>query len=86
VEWTDTMAQASAIEAALAAWREADRRLAGAVGAEAERPRADVIRHRDVYQRLAAESMADWLQRRVETEQRLSLLPSSMRYGGGASR
>lgn len=81
------MTRTQAIEAALSGWRDAERRLAVAVDGEADRLRADVIRHRDDYQRLAAESMVDWLQSRVENEQRLAdLLPSTLRFGQGASR
>ncbi len=81
------MTRTQAIEVALASWRDAERRLAVAVDGEADRLRADVIRHREDYQRLAAESLADWLQRRVEFEQRLAdLVPSTLRFGQGASR
>ncbi len=64
------MAQTSAIEATLAAWRDAERRLAGAVDGEAEAIRLEIGTHRDAYQRLSAEGMAGWLGKLQEAEGR----------------
>ena len=72
------MSRTQAIEAVLADWRDADRRLTGAVDGEADGLMGDVVRHRGDYQRLAAESMDDWVRSRDEAERRNShLLPST---------
>ena len=44
------------IEAALAAWRDAERRLVGANG-DTEAVRAEIVRHRTEFQRLTTEHM-----------------------------
>ena len=64
------MAQTSAIEATLAAWRDAERRLARAVDGEAATIRLEIESHRDTYQRLSAEGMAGWLGKLKEAEGR----------------
>lgn len=66
------MAQTSAIEATLAAWRDAERRLARAVDGEAETIRLEIGAHRDTYRRLSAEGMAGWLGKLKEAEMRRS--------------
>jgi hypothetical protein len=66
------LAHTSAIEAALASWRDAERRLARAVDGEAETIRVEIGSHRENYQRLSAEGMAGWMSKLKEAEKRRS--------------
>jgi len=60
------------IEAALAAWRDAERRLARAVDGEAEALEHEIGLHRDKFQRLSAEHMIEWIDKLKEAEDRRS--------------
>ena len=53
------MARREDIEAELAAWREAERRLSQAVHGDRERLTAELERHRAEYQRLTAEEVLE---------------------------
>lgn len=53
------MARREDIEAALAAWREAERRLLEAVDVDRARLTAELERHRDEYHRLTAEQTVE---------------------------
>jgi rubrerythrin len=64
------MAKREAIEAALAAWREAERRQSQAVDGDRERLTAAVERHRDEFQRLSAEHMLEQIDMLKEAESR----------------
>ena len=65
------------IEAALAGWREAERKLVGANGNTAA-IRAEIDRHRDEFQRLSAEHMVDRIDAlRDAEERRASAVPST---------
>jgi hypothetical protein len=66
------MAHREAIEAALASWRDAERRHAQAVGDEAAALSHEVERHRDEFQRLSAEHMVEWMDKLHEAEDRRS--------------
>jgi hypothetical protein len=66
------MARREAIEAALAAWRAAERRLAEAVDGQAERLASEVKLHRDEFQVLSAEHMVEWIDKLHEAEGRRS--------------
>jgi len=66
------MSRQEAIEAALAAWREAERRLAHTVGAERETAARDVERHRAEYQLHATGHMAERIGMLHEAESRRS--------------
>ena len=75
------MARTSAIEAALAAWRDAERRLAAALNGEADGLRHEVARNRDEYQRLSTENMVHWVDRLVDAEDRRShATPSTLPF------
>jgi hypothetical protein len=64
------MSRIHAIEASLAAWRDAERRLAEAVDGEAEVLTREVALHRDEFQRLSAEHMVTWIGKLHEAEGR----------------
>jgi hypothetical protein len=64
------MAQREAIESALDAWRNAERRLDRAVDGEAVAVAAEVKLHRDEFQRLSAEHMVEWMGKLREAEGR----------------
>jgi hypothetical protein len=66
------MARRQAIEAALSAWRDAERRLARAVDGEADALTREVAVHRDEFQRLSAEHMVQWIEKLHEAESRRS--------------
>ena len=66
------MASMSPIEVTLAAWRDAERRLANARDGGVETLRLEVRSHRDDYQRLAAQGMAGWMSKLKEAEKRRS--------------
>lgn len=70
-----------AIEAALAAWRDAERRLDLAVDGETKTLTREVARHRDEFQRLSAEHMVEWLGKLQEAEDRRSrATPSTLPF------
>ena len=64
------MAQREEIEAALAAWREAERRQSQAVDGDRERLTAEVERHRADFQRLSADHMLERIEKLKEAEER----------------
>jgi len=64
------MTQREAIESALQAWRNAERRLEQAVDGNAEALVGEVKIHRDEFQRLAAEHMVEWMAKLHEAEDR----------------
>ena len=66
------MAHREAIEAALASWRDAERRHAQAVDGEAAKLSHEVARYRDEFQRLSAEQMVEWMDKLQEAEDRRS--------------
>jgi hypothetical protein len=72
------VSQREAIQAALAAWRDAERRLFAAVDGEAAAIAAEVDRHRDEYRHLSSDFMSERLQRLNEAEhRRASSTPST---------
>ena len=75
------MAHREAIEAALASWRDADRRHAKAVDGEAAALSHEVARHRDEFQRLSAEHMVEWMGKLQEAEgRRANATPSTVPF------
>jgi hypothetical protein len=75
------MARREAIEAALAAWRAAERRLAEAIDGEADTLRDEVARHRDEFQRLSAQHMVEWIGKLHEAEgRRANATPSTLPF------
>jgi hypothetical protein len=75
------MARRQAIEAALDAWREADRRLARAVDGKADELTREVALHRDEFQRLSAEHMVQWMDKLREAEaRRAHATPSTLPF------
>ena len=66
------MARREAIEANLAAWRDAERRLDRAVDGEADELAKEVRAHRDEFQVLSAEHMVEWIDKLHEAEGRRS--------------
>ena len=75
------MGQRSAIEAALEAWRDAERRLERAVDGEATALAEAVKVHRDEFQRLSAEHMVEWMDKLHEAEsRRASATPSTVPF------
>lgn len=75
------MARRQAIEAALASWRDAERRLDLAVDGEAEMLERDVDRYRDEFQQLSAAHMVEWIAKLHEAEgRRASATPSTPRF------
>lgn len=65
-----SMARREAIEAALGAWRDAERQQARAVDGDRERLTAEVERYRAEFQRLSAEHMVEWIAKLQEAEGR----------------
>ena len=66
-----------AVEAALRAWRDAERKLAGANG-DTKAIRAEIAQHRDEFQRLSTDHMIDRLDALVDAEhRRASSTPST---------
>ena len=66
-----------AIEAALAGWRAAERKLVGANG-DTEAVQAEIERHRSEFQRLSAEHMVDRIDALQDAEhRRASAIPST---------
>ena len=75
------MARREAIEAALAAWRDAERRQAKAVDGDRERLTAVVERERTEFQRLSAEHMVEWIAKLQEAEgRRAHSTPSTPKF------
>ena len=75
------MARRAAIEAALAAWRAAERRLAAATDGDADQLRDEVARHRDEFQRLSADHMVEWIAKLHEAEgRRANSTPSTLPF------
>ena len=64
------MTRREEIEASLAAWREAERRLATAVDADREAIARDVERHRNEFHQLSADHMVDQIDKLKEAESR----------------
>lgn len=72
------MARREAIEAALAAWRDAERRQAKATNGDMAALNAAVERHRSEFQRLSAEHMVEWIAKLQEAEgRRAAATPST---------
>jgi hypothetical protein len=75
------MARREAIEMALAEWRDAERRLAGALDGGAEAASREVKLHRDEFQALSSAHMAEWMGKLAEAEDRRShATPSSVPF------
>ena len=75
------MARREAIEAALSAWRDAERRLALAVDGETEALTHEVESNRGEFHRLSAEHMIEWIAKLHEAEGRRSrATPSTPRF------
>lgn len=75
------MARREAIESALAAWRDAERRLAQATDGEADHLAREVARHRDEFQRLSAQHMVEWIGKLHEAEgRRANATPSTLPF------
>lgn len=66
------MTRRQAIEASLAAWRDADRRLADAVDGDREAIAREVELHRTEFHQLSADHMADQIDRLTDAESRRS--------------
>lgn len=65
----------------MAAWREAERRLADATGDEAAAMKQEVTLHRDEFQELSAANMVDWMHKLAEAENRRShATPSTLPF------
>lgn len=62
------MVRREAIEAALASWRDVERRQAQAVDGDRDRPTTEVDRYRSESQRLSAEHMIEWIAKLQEAE------------------
>lgn len=58
------------VEASLAAWRDAERRLSQAFGPDVEELKREVTLHRDEFQRMSAANMQEWMARLDEAEGR----------------
>lgn len=75
------MTRREAIEASLAAWREAERQLADAVDDEREAIAREVERHRAEFQQLSADHMVDQIGKLQEAESRRShATPSTVQF------
>ena len=64
------MSRREAIESALAAWREAERRLARGLDGESEALTLELERHRSEFQRLSADHMVERIGKLQEAESR----------------
>lgn len=64
------MARREAIEAALSAWRAAERRQAQAVGGDREALDREVDAYRTEFQRLSADHMVEWIAKLQQAEGR----------------
>ena len=75
------MARREAIEEALEAWRDAERRLAQAIDGEADALAQEVATHRDEFQRLSAQHMVEWIGKLHEAEgRRAHATPSTLPF------
>lgn len=75
------MSRREAIEAALAAWREAERRLASAGDGERTRCTREVERHRADFQQLSADHMVEQIGKLREAEnRRANATPSTLPF------
>jgi hypothetical protein len=75
------LARRQAIEAALHAWRDAERRLITTTDGERAAMQAEVDRHRNEFQLLSAEHMVEWIAKLREAEARRSLaVPSTLPF------
>jgi hypothetical protein len=75
------MARREAIEAALNAWRGAERLQAAATDGEREALTREVEVHRTEFQRLSAEHMVEWISKLQEAEGRRSrAIPSTLPF------
>jgi hypothetical protein len=75
------MARRQDIEAALDAWRDAERRLAKAVDGQAAALAREVASHRAEFQRLSTEHMIHWMDKLREAEGRRShATPSTLPF------
>ena len=73
----DMQNQRQAVEAALRAWREAERKLLSADG-DVQAIRAEITRHRDEFQRVSTDHMIDRMDALVDAEnRRASSTPST---------
>lgn len=69
------------VETALAAWRDAERRLSGAIDGDVEGLTREVGVRRDEYQRLSAANMNEWMARLDEAEgRRANATPSTLPF------
>ena len=66
------MTRREAIEASLAAWRDAERRLANAVDGDREAIALEIEHHRTEFQQLSADHMVDQIGKLQEAESRRS--------------
>jgi hypothetical protein len=75
------MERRRSVEAALAAWRDAERRLSRAIDGDTEGLDREVKVHRDEYQRLSAANMNEWMARLDEAEgRRANATPSTVPF------
>ncbi len=75
------MARREAIEAALHAWRDAERRHAQATDGDGEALERAVEIHRSAFQRLSAEHMIQWIAKLQEAEgRRANATPSTPKF------
>ena len=75
------MERRRSVEAALAAWRDAERRLSRAIDGGTKGLNREVKVHRDEYQRLSAANMNEWMARLDEAEgRRANATPSTVPF------
>lgn len=75
------MARRQAIEAALGAWRDAERRLGQVVEGDPLALQREVDLNRDEFQRLSAEHMVEWIAKLHEAEgRRAQATPSTLPF------
>ncbi|HUP55791.1 MAG TPA: hypothetical protein VM408_09815 [Methylomirabilota bacterium] len=75
------MERRQTVEAALRAWRDAERRLESAVDGDTEALTREVAQLRDAYQQLSAESMNEWMAKLDEAEgRRANATPSTLPF------
>ena len=76
-----TVVPRESIEAALSSWRTAERRLADATTDNSDELTREVVRCRDVFQRLSAEHMIEWIAKLNDAESRRShATPSTLPF------
>jgi len=76
-----TRAQRESIEAALSAWRAAERQLAAATNGDTTQLQGEVVRCRDEFRRLSADHMIEWMAKLHEAEGRRShATPSTLPF------